>query len=154
MLKLAIAHGTPPRRAIPRLLSLRDWELNLTSNKTILSPSGKKKRISFPLLPVQAHVNLTMLRGMHKPRFPCSEPACGKLLVGTRSCVSTCGTAEERASPLASSRRLGWHTSAGELKARQLGFQGGNGSVSFRSFAALWEEVASSYLPDRGIHVN
>lgn len=150
---LAIAHGTPPRRAAPTLLSLRDGEMNLTSNETILSPSGKKEDF-FSFAPVWAHVNLTMLRGMHKPCFPCSEPACGKLLVGTWSCVSTCGTAQERASPLASSRRLGWHTSAGELKARQLSCQGSNGSVSFRSFAALQEEIASSYLPDRGIHVN
>lgn len=35
MLKLAIAHGTPPRCAVPTLLSLHDWEMDMTSNEAI-----------------------------------------------------------------------------------------------------------------------
>lgn len=50
--------------------------------------------------------------------------------------------------------QLGWHTSPGVLKARQLSFQGGNGSMSFCSLAALQEERASSYLLDRATCVN
>lgn len=46
MLMFAIARGIPPWCAVPTPLSLHDWEMNVTSNATVLSPSGKKDNFS------------------------------------------------------------------------------------------------------------
>lgn len=152
-LTLAIAHSTPPRSAVPTLLSLHDWEIDMTSEEAILSPSGKKKKEYLSSFASSASTREpTAVRGMHKPRFPRSEPACGKMLTGMWSCVRTWQDAAARASPLASSRTL-WSTPPPGTW-RQLSFRAGNGSVSFCRFAALQEKVASALFPERGIHMN
>lgn len=56
--------------------------------------------------------------------------------------------------PTPQTPQLGWHISTGVLEARQLSFQGHNGSVSSCSLEALWEERASSYVFERAMCVN
>lgn len=149
MLMFASANSTPPQGVFLTLLSLCDWEMNVTSNETILSPSEEKDNSSSS---ASTYKRNHAQRHAQAP-LPWSQPVvsclcgCGAALARAAQRRRVCLTA--RQSPHAGLAHL-----CGQRETRQLSNQGGNGSASFRRLRALWEKVADTSLPDWGIHVN
>lgn len=143
--------------AVPTLLSPRVWEMNVTANETILSPSkGKEKNSLLSLSALQSVCEPSDAQRHSQPHCHARGQPAGGCWCSHWASLHTWHSTGVRWGVLTTHQlpQLGWHTSTGVLKARQLSFQGGNGSVSCCSLAALRQETASSYLLDRAVSVN